>query len=75
LTVADRYTENTEALIANKEKFRKRMEESEGYVEERGLGQLTDKYLMEGLSEDDSFQQACEDKGVALPKRRWRYDY
>ena len=74
MNVADRYTVNTEALEENKKKFAKRMEESEGYVEERGLGELTDKYLMEGdISEDDAFLQACEDKGVTPPKNYRSY--
>lgn len=30
--------------------------------EQLGLGQLTDKYIREGLSDDDAFRQAQEDR-------------
>ncbi len=44
------------------------------YGNELGLGQLTDKYINQGMSDDDAFEYACQDKGVDPPKNyRRRY--
>lgn len=39
--------------------------------EQPGLGELTDKYIRQGMSEDDAFGYACEDRGYE-PKKNWR---
>lgn len=79
MTVADRYTQNNEKEVKNCpsckaedvdfitiQHGKKVCNECIEEMPELGLGELTDKYIREGLSEDDAFRQAKEDKGVIL---------
>lgn len=38
-----------------------------------GLGQLTDKYINQGMSDDDAFDYACQDTGFEPKNYRRRY--
>jgi hypothetical protein len=47
-----------------KESERIEFENSNIKANQPGLGQLTDKYILEGESEDDAYRYACQDKGI-----------
>lgn len=77
MSVSDRYTRPTtpsltcpscgakdQPFLINDYPNSERVECNECYVkpERPGLGELTDKYIREGLSDEDAFRQATEDR-------------